>query len=220
MICFCCNSFPSACLHDSVEVIDITSYTYSGLAQDFESKKNGYKIHFSADALPPEVDECQVHVESSLCGQFQFPENTELISGVYWITTGQEFVKPVTVEFQHCAKPEHIENLTFVVTKSSREDFPYKFDILEGGMFSYGTQYGSINLTHFCGLGIVCQSQGHPSLIQTLCCRALPPESDMNYFARLYHKSNGTQTWEMHFVITRDLELHITVSINSTLLSN
>ena len=28
------------------------------------------------NALPPGVDECQVHVESSLCGQFQFPENT------------------------------------------------------------------------------------------------------------------------------------------------
>ena len=72
-------------------------------------------MHFRDNALPPEVNECQVHVESSLCGQFQFPENTEVISGVYWITMGQkfvEFVEPVIVEFQHCTKPKHVENLT------------------------------------------------------------------------------------------------------------
>lgn len=90
-------------LHDSVEVIDISSFTYSGVPQDFENEKYGYKMHFPDNALPPEVDECQVHVESSLCGQFQFPENTVLISGVYWITTGQKFVEPVIVEFQHRA---------------------------------------------------------------------------------------------------------------------
>ena len=33
-------------LHDSVEVIDISSFTYSGAAQDFEKEKYGYKMHF------------------------------------------------------------------------------------------------------------------------------------------------------------------------------
>ena len=123
-------------LHDSVEVIHIRSFTYSGVAQDFEKDKYGYKIHFPNNALPPEVDECQIHVESSLCGQLQFPKNTELISGVYWITMGQKFVELVIVEFQHCVKPEHVQNLTFVITKRTVGDLPYKFSILDGGMFS------------------------------------------------------------------------------------
>ena len=174
-------------------------------------------MHFPDNALPPEVDECQVHVESSLCGQFQFPENTELISRVYWITTDQEFAKPVTVEFQHCAKPEYVENLTFVVTKHTPEDLPYKFNILDGGLFSLGTQYGSINLTHFCGLGIHYRPLHPPSLMQRLCCRCLNLGSYHveSYFSRLYYcdSISGTHSWELYFVITWNLDLHIEVSV-------
>ena len=212
----CCNLLHPACLND-VEVIDVASFTYSGIAQDFERKNFGYKIHFPDSALPPEVDECQVHVESSLCGQFQFPENTELISGVYWITTDQEFTKPVTVEFQHCAKPQHVENLTFVVAKHTPEDLPYKFNIVDGGLFSLGTQYGSICLTHFCGFGIGHQSSHRPSLMQRLCCRAyqlLESHNVTSYLARLYYCNsiNGTDSWEVYFVITWNLHIHIDVS--------
>ena len=71
-------------LHDSVEVIDISSFTYSGVAQDFENEEYGYKMHFPDNALPPEVDECQVHVESSVCGQFQ----SQRIQNLLVVSTG------------------------------------------------------------------------------------------------------------------------------------
>ena len=178
-------------------------------------------MHFPADALPPEVDECQVHVESSLCGQFQLPENMELIGGVYWITTNQEFAKPVTVEFQHCAIPEHIENLTFIVTKRTVGDLPYKFCILDGGRFSLGTDYGKISLSHFCGVAIASQSPRRPSTIQRICCRSHQLESDVRtYRARVWYSRSGCRKWAIYFTIMQDLTLYITVSIHPAVIIN
>ena len=167
-------------------------------------------MHFSNNALPPKVDECQVHVESSLWGQFQFPENTELISRVYWITMGQKFVEPVIVEFQYCAKPEHVENLTFVITRRTVGDLPYKFSILDGGLFSLGTDYGRISLTHFCGVAIASQSPPPPSLLQRIkCCFSGTQSSDVKtYLARF-----DNHTWDVYFVIIWNTKLHIAVSI-------
>ena len=185
------------------------------MAQDFENEKYGYKMHFPDNALPPEVDECQVHVESSLCGQFQFPENIELISGVYWITTGQKFVEPVIVEFQHCAKPEHVENLTFVITRRTVGDLPYKFSILDGGLFSLGTDCGRISLTHFCGVAIASQSPTPPSLLQRLkrCFSGTQSSDVKTYLAKFYYSKGDNHTWDVYFVIIWNTKLHIAVSI-------
>lgn len=177
----------------------------------------GYKMHFPDSALPPEVDECQVHVESSLSGLFHFPD-TELISGVYWITTEQKFNKAVTVEFQHCVAPDHAKNLTFVVAKRTPEDLPYNFNIHDGGEFSRETKYGSISLTHFCGFAIGYKSPTQSSLIQKLkdCCCGISDLPDLKgYSARFYYESRGNHSWEVYFVITWNMELHITVSISS-----
>ena len=185
------------------------------MAQDFENEKYGYKMHFPDNALPPEVDECQVHVESSLCGQFQFPENIELISGVYWITTGQKFVEPVIVEFQHCAKPEHVENLTIVVTWRTVRDLPYKFSILDGELFSLGTDYGRISLTHFCGVAVASQSPPPQSLLQRLkhCFSGTQSSDVRKYLTRFYYSKGDSHTWDVYFVIIWNTKLHIAVSI-------
>ena len=169
-------------------------------------------MHFPDNALPPEVDECQVHVESSLSGQFQFPENTEFISGVYWTTTGQKFVEPVIVEFQHCAKPEHVENLTFVITRRTVGDLPYKFSILDGGLFSLGTDYGRISL---CGMAIASQSPSPLSLIQRLkrCFSGNQSSNVRKHLARFYYSKGDNHTWDVYLVIIWNTKLHIAVSI-------
>ena len=186
----------------------------------------GFKLHIPEDALPPEVDECRVHVKASLSGQFQFPEGTELISGIYWIATPHKFTKPVTVEIQHCsARTEHPFSLTYVVAKCSQEDLPYHFSILNGGVFAPSSRYGSINLTHFSGIAIASRSSQHPSLIQRPTHRHHPVETDLtnvkSYCARLYYSSSGICSWEIHFTIVWDLELHLAVSIlNNKFCSN
>ena len=168
-------------------------------------------MHLPDHALPPSVNECQIRIQASLSGQFQFPEDTEILSSVYWVTCPHKFAKPVTVEIQHCAKPEHLQHpsrLMFIVAKCNQESLPYKFKILDGGVFSPGSRYGSIELTQFSGFGVAFQS-----VIQWLGLRSYQPQLDpKNYCARLYYSSSGTHSWEVYFAITWDLESHISVS--------
>ena len=203
-----------------VDVINHTSFTYTGRAQTFEWVDHGFKLHLPENALPPEVEECRVHVKASLSGQFQFPEDAELVSGIYWIATPHVFTKPVTVEIQHCsARTVHPSSLTYIVAKCTQEDLPYKFNALNGGVFAPSSRYGSISLTHFSGLGIASRSPRRPSLIQRLVRRHPQDESEFSneksYCARLYYSSSGIHSWEVNFTIIWDLELHIAVSILS-----
>ena len=201
----------------SVEILGHTSFTYTGRAQSFEWVDHGFKIHFPENALPSDVDECRVHVTASLSGQFQFPEDTELVSGIYWIAAPHEFTKPITIDIQHCsARTVHPSSLTYIVAKCTQEDLPYKFNPLSGGVFAPSSRYGSISLTHFSGLGIASRSPRRPSLMQRLVRRRPQDESEIadvkSYCARLYYRSRGILSWEVYFAIMWDLELHVAVS--------
>ena len=170
-------------------------------------------MHFPDNALPPQLAVCHVHVKASLAGEFQFPDDTDLISGVYWISCPHKFAKPVTVKIQHCAtKPEYSSHLTFVVTKCTQEDLPYKFKVLEGGIFSSGSQYGVINLTQFSGFGVAYLRQ---SLMRWFGFRSHQPRS---YCAQLYYSSSNIRCWELCFAITWNLEIHIEVSSQKQLI--
>ena len=200
----CCSFCSDGYLH-GVEVIDHTSFMYTGQAHSFEWKRFGFKIHLPANALPPEADNCQLQLKASLSGQYQFPENVKLISGIYWITSPYKFTKSATVEIQHCTA-KHLSNLTFIVAKSTQEDLPYQFEILSSGAFSPSSQYGSIQLTHFSGVAVAF----FKSMMQWLGLSTYQPR---NYCAQLYYSSSGVHSWEVYFVIVWDLELHISVSI-------
>jgi len=178
---------------------------------------HGFKLHVPQDALPPEVKECRIHIKASLSGQFQFPEDMELVSGIYWIATSHNFTKPLTIEIQHCLSgTDHPSSLMYITAKCTQEDLPYKFNTLNGGVFAPSCRYGSISLTHFSGVGIASRSQRHQSLIQRLVHRRSQVESEVSnvrsYCARLYYSSSGTLSWEVYFAIMWNLELHIAVS--------
>ena len=184
-----------------VDVIDHTSFTYTGRAQSFEWVNRGFKLHIPENALPPGVDECQFHVKVSLSGQFQFPEDTELISGIYWIANRHKLAKPVTVEIQHFIRFSHSDSLKFVVAKCSQKNLPYKFCVLEGGVFSPHSSYGYIQLTHFSGVGAIRRDKHHTRTQRIYC-------------AKLYYIPKNITRWDVHFVITLDMELHTSVSMN------
>ena len=179
---------------------------YTGQACSFKWKRFGFKLYLPANALPPEANRCQIQVKASLCGQYDFPEGAELVSGIYWITSQYKFTKPATVEIQHCTAKQDLFHLTFIVAKGTQKDLPYQFEILSGGVFSPSSQYGSIQLTHFSGVGIGFLK----SMMQWLGLRTYRPR---NYCARLYYSSSGIHSWEVYFVIMWNMELHISVSI-------
>ena len=197
-----------------VEVIDHITFTYTGKAQSFEWLNHGFKLHFPENALPPGVNECRVHVKASLSGQFDFPRDAELVSGLYWLSSRHVFTQPVTVDIQHCAQEDlqQQSRLAYIVASCSQEELPYQFKTLEGGVFSPNSRYGSINLIRFSGLAITSQPRPRQSLVQKF-SRKVRHTQVKSYFSRLYYSSSGINSWEVFFVIMWNLELHITVSI-------
>ena len=165
-------------------------------ARSYNWRGSGFKLHIPRGALP--AGAVRIHVKASLSGQFEFPENSELVSPVYWIFTPKNlrFSRPLTVDFQHCDTVEERDDsdLSFVVAKCTQPDLPYRFKFLNGGCFIPNSSYGSISVTHFSGLGIVSK--------QRKC---------QSYCARTYITNRGGDRWRVHFVIVKDLDIVLKV---------
>lgn len=105
-------------------------------------------------------------VKVSLSGPFDLPENSELVSAVYWVYSPHTFVKPLTLEIQHCVAittPSQCAQLTFVRTSCTQKKLPYNFKELDGGSFKPNTRYGRVSVMHFSGLAIQRRSNKAPS---------------------------------------------------------
>ena len=152
----------------------------------------GFFIEVPEGAVPPGVT-ASVGVKVILAGQFKFPENSQLISAIYWVSSSVEFVKEVAVNIQHCAvirSEDQCSQFKFIIAKCSQKELPYKFREREG-LFSSHTQYGAIKLKQFSLLG-----ETAPEGTDTLCT------AFMFYKQRLA----SPLTVDFHFVIVRDLE--------------
>ena len=53
----------------------------------------GFYIEVPDGALPPDVT-AHVAVKVILAGQFELPENSQLISSIYWVSSSEVFLKP------------------------------------------------------------------------------------------------------------------------------
>ena len=115
-------------------------------------------MHVPEGALPAEVSETQLDVQVSLSGHFQMPSDSRLISAVYWVTSPHKFIKPISVEIQHCAaltNDKQCSHLRFVHAMHSQEKLPYMFMEQDGGVFTPHSSHGLLSLSHFSGIGII-----------------------------------------------------------------
>ena len=90
-------------------------------------------------------------------GEFEFPKGCELVSAVYAIFISNPLLKPLTVNIQHCVAletPEQCNSLQFMKAPVNNGIPPYQFEVLPGGHFSPGNQYGSISCTEFSLFGL------------------------------------------------------------------
>ena len=90
-------------------------------------------------------------------GEFEFPEDSDLVSAVYAISISKPLLKPLTVNIQHCVLLETLEqcnSLQFVRAPFNDVTFPFQFKFLPGGHFTPESQYGSISLSQFSLIGI------------------------------------------------------------------
>ena len=157
---------------------------------------HGFKLHIPADALDPTDRPLDLTITASLSGSFQFPDNQNLVSGVYWIAFPKRFLNPVTVKVQHCALVEHPDQLTslsFITAKCTQKELPYNFRPLNGGEFSRDSCYGTIKMSHFSAVAVVSSN------------------SLRKYVALTFYIPQARFTWLMHFIIIWNLKLYLKV---------
>ena len=166
-------------------------------AHSFHWAGYGLKLHVPQGALPAGLEECRVLIKVGLSGQFALPQNTSLVSAVYWLDSEPrcKFSQPLTLEIQHCAMSSQTSKLSFALARCSQKNLPYTFEILEGGEFSSLSDYGCIQLQHFSLITLVKWFMGE----------------DVRYCGRFYYLTKGVNLREIHFVITKDQEAHVTV---------
>ena len=166
--------------------------------QSFHWRGYGFKLHIPTNSLPAGVNRCFLHIIASVAGQYQFPDNNELVSAVFWVRSEPlcRFQQPLTADIQHCANMTSSTNLTFVRAVCSQKNLPYTFKVLEGqGSFSVHSSYGSLQLDHFSGIAVIGEN------VERL------------YTASLYYLGENPRNTEIHLVITWDEEVHVKVRI-------
>ena len=165
--------------------------------QTFVWDGHGFKLTIPQGSLPAGVDHCQLDIKASVAGHYQFPDNLQLVSGVYWVRLLPlcTFQQQLTVEIQHCAKMTSSTKLSFVRAYCSQESLPYTFKQLEGrGSFTDQRPYGSLELSQFSGLAVAGEGV------------------ERVYTASLYYFGSKMHSKEIHFVVNWDNEIHRTVS--------
>ena len=170
---------------------------YSSRYQKIDWKGFGLQLHIDEDSLPAGMEQCTLKIMASLAGQYEFPENSCLVSAVFWLRCEPmcKFTKPVTVEIQHCAKSENVDNLKmkFVRAVCSQKQLPYTFKELRGGDFNRHSSYGVIQVNGFSGLAVTQEGS-----------------EDREYCSQLFYLGQPNSC-QIHFVVTWNTEAHLTV---------
>ena len=179
-----------------VEAIAYTRVIITNSPQTFVWEGYGFELYIPQDSLPAGIDQCQLDIVGSVAGRYQFPDNLQLVSGVFWIRSNSscQFQQQLTVRIQHCAKMTSSTKLSFVRAHCSQESLPYTFKQLEGrGSFTEHSSYGSLELNQFSGLGVAGE------------------DVERVYTASLYYLGSQLHSREIHFVVNWNDEIHRTV---------
>ena len=193
-------------------MIGSTSFIYRG-AFSFTWKDHGFKLHLPENALPPDLSECFIEIRAALSGQFQFPDGSELVSGIYSIHSSHSFTRSVTVEIEHFSTtdtPEEAEELSFVI--STGDQLPSQFHPLKNGIFPVHSRCGAIEVPHFCKYGITKTRKSRRSTGREEEQRYSPVSHNLYKGYLLFNESNPDNKWEVIFNITPDSKIHSIVS--------
>ncbi len=163
--------------------------------QTFHWVGYGFKLTIPQGFLPASVDQCRLDIKASLAGQYQFPDNLQLVSGVFWIRPLPlcKFQQQLTVEIQHCAKMTSSTKLSFVRACCSKKHLPYTFEVADShASFSEHTSYGVLEINHFSGFGI----------------ETTDGVTERRYIASLYYYEENALMSRIHIVVTCNTDIH------------
>ena len=180
---------------------EMTVVVYSSHSQQITWEDYGLKLYIPKGSLPAGMAQCILNIKASLAGQYEFPENSHLVSAIFWFRCKavSRFSRPITVEIQHCAVSENVSHLhlNFVRAVCRQKHLPYTFQQFGGDFTSYSS-FGIIETYTFSGLGI---GQGG--------------SDNREYCSQLYYL--GQSSNKIHYVVTWNTNAHLTVNV--TLLS-
>ena len=162
---------------------------------------NGLRLHIHEGSLPEGINQCTIYIITSLAGEYEIPENSSLVSAIFWLRCEPRciFTKLVTVEINQCSFRKDPSRLKIVRAVCSQEQLPYDFKLL-GGRFDAHTicVSGVVEINGFSGFGVV--EEG--------------PASERLYFSQLFYRSHADrqQPYNIHIVYTWNTVAHINVS--------
>lgn len=171
--------------------------------QYFNWEGYGLHLHIPEGALPLEIEECTISIEASADGNYVFPENSHPVSAIYWFhcVPKCKFLRPVTLEIQHCAKEQNLQALKFVKARSVEDQSEVVFNRTLGscgtdhGVFPNHSTYGFIQLEGFSGYGVVQEIS-----------------EDRQYRANLYYLPQSINQCQIHFTVLWNTDAHHSVS--------
>jgi hypothetical protein len=166
----------------------------------------GYGLHLyiPQGALPSETESCTISIKATVEGNYVFPKNSQLVSGVYWFRCVPKckFSKPIILEIQHCAKEQNLQALSFVKATSIEGQSNRIFNKTLGccgtnhGVFPSHSSYGFVFLDEFCGYGVVQDGS-----------------ENRQYRADIYYLPQTINQFQIHFTVLWNTEAHHSVSL-------
>ena len=171
--------------------------------QYFNWKGYGLHLYIPEGALPLEIEACTISIDASVEGNYVFPENSYPVSAIYWFCCVPrcKFLRPITLEIQHCAKQQNLQTLSFVKARSVEGQSEVKFNKAFGfcstyrGVFPNHCSFGFIQLDSFCGYGVVQEGS-----------------EDRQYRANLYYLPQSINHCQIHFTVLFNTDAHHSVS--------
>ena len=194
----CVSSICTLPIAGSLRRVDVQGETILKVVGDQPQKLEwpgyGFDIIVPEGALPSGVT-ASLCVKAIQGGQFKFPENSQLISAIYWISSSEEFLEEVSVNIQHSAAIDTYEQCSsfrFIIAKCSQKILPYRFREREG-VFNPHTQYGTIKLKQFSFVGVTASTN---------------TETKTRCAAHMFYKKHmqTLNVVDFHFVIVKDLD--------------
>ena len=183
-----------------MKVVDEIVIPITNKAEHYQWKGHGFSLEVPDNAVPEDISNCLINVKVSLASQFELPKGYQLISAIYWVRTPGSLKKPITLHLEHCASFNNPDQLHFIWASREHESIPYKLKVVDGGTFTFASKYGVLSTTHFCGTGVAMEVD--------------PNEHSCKYCAQIYFtiKNLNDYLYYCHFVVTKELEMCLTVS--------
>ena len=169
--------------------------------QHFSWNDYGLSLYIPENSLPVNLQQCSIHITTSIMGDYQLPHDTHLVSTVFWIECVPKchFSQPLVLEIEHCAKPENVSKLQFIKAGLKEENIVFHpisnpFET----KFSKKNSSGLIQLNSFSGYGVAQRG-----------CK------ERRYLASVYYCEENKKRHQIHFAISWNTKAHIKVNINN-----